>query len=62
MKINLGDGRNTLFWKDCWHSEIPLGIIYQVVFQFCSLKECFVKILQSNLMRKEQALPEIYIL
>ncbi|KAG2553601.1 hypothetical protein PVAP13_9KG460127 [Panicum virgatum] len=46
-KMNVNNGKNTLFWDVVWAAEVPLRKLFPVVYDFCRYKtltvsQCFV--------------------
>ena len=39
----VGNGRNTLFWYDCWVGEMPLNLKFPRLFDLAVFKECLVE-------------------
>ena len=39
----VGNGRNTLFWYDCWVGKMPLNLKFSRLFDLAVFKECSVE-------------------
>lgn len=50
VKINVGDGKNILFWKDNWLNESCLAVAFPTIFRLITNKE---ESLNEVLSRKE---------
>ena len=48
-QIEIGDGKNTLFWKDSWLYSKPLCILFPELFKICEQPELTVFHLKSDI-------------
>ena len=42
MRISIGNGQDTLFWKDLWLGDPPLQVRFPVLYALETVKNCTV--------------------